>query len=68
VRFDHLVVAIGSGGTQAGMVAGRAPTSTAVLGITWGPWLRSVGTVLDLARLSAAYLSLRIASARGRWR
>lgn len=64
VRFDHLVVASGSGGTQAGMVAGARAANLhgRVLGISVGAAAGDLaGTVLDLARLAAAYLSLRIA-------
>lgn len=64
VTFDHVVVATGSGGTQAGMVAGAraANLRTRVLGVSVGrPAASLAADVLDLARLSAAYLNLRIA-------
>jgi D-cysteine desulfhydrase len=64
VTFDHIVVASGSGGTQAGMVAGAraANLRSRILGVSVGrPAAPLAATVLDLARLSAAYLNLRIA-------
>lgn len=62
VHIDHVVVASSSGGTQAGMVAGARAMNYRgrVLGISIDKSAAALGSlVLDLARLTAAHLSLR---------
>ena len=62
LRIDHIVFATGSGGTQAGLVAGARALNFRgrILGISVSRPAMALGdTVLGLARLTAAHLELR---------
>jgi len=54
--FDWIVVADGSGGTQAGLLAGLGPASTRVLGVDVGTRPDLDAAVPDLARATATHL------------
>ena len=60
---DHIVVASGSGGTQAGLIVGAQAVHFPgrVLGISVSHRAEALGrTLLDLARLTAEHLKLRL--------
>jgi len=68
LAFTHLVFATSSGGTQAGMVVGKlaAGWDGALLGISVDKPAHELGPmVLELARLTATYVGLDQAPARG---
>ena len=63
LRIDHIVVASGSGGTQAGILVGTRALNydCHVLGISVAaPAEDLCENILDLARLTASYLDLRV--------
>jgi len=62
LRIDHIVVASGSGGTQAGLVVGARAVNFGgrITGISVSqPTATFKAGILDLARLTAAHLDLR---------
>ncbi len=63
LAIDHIVVASGSGGTQAGLVVGALAVHYAgrILGISVSHRAEALQrTILDLSRLTADYLKLRM--------
>jgi len=63
LTVDHIILASGSGGTQAGLVVGARAVhyEGSILGISVGhPAELLQSTVLDLARLTAEHLRLRL--------
>jgi len=63
IRIDYVVVASGSGGTQAGMVAGARALNFRgrILGVSIDKSADLFGgLILDLARLTMAHLNLRL--------
>ena len=64
LRLDHIVVASGSGGTQAGMIVGARANNFAgrILGISVSSDASNLRQVIgDLAQRTAGYLGLRFA-------